>query len=174
MQENTDEAVDQFHVRLLQNARYCEFANVDMEIKAQIELGTNSKQLRRYAFRHPKITLCELLDYGRILETDEKDAHVIEKQVIPEKLHEMNALKQYTTRKMPGNKTCFQCGYACPHVNGCSAKGTTCNKCKKPNHLAQCCNMKSPQPRKESQEQRSTSFRSQFPKHQERIKQVGE
>ena len=97
MQENTDEAVDQFHVRLLQNARYCEFANVDMEIKAQIELGTNSKQLRRYAFRHPKITLCELLDYGRILETDEKDAHVIEKQVIPEKLHEMNALKQYTT-----------------------------------------------------------------------------
>jgi hypothetical protein len=62
--QNVDETLDQYHVRLVQKAKYCEFSNLDAEIKAQIELGTNSKQLRRYAFRKPKLTLAELLDYG--------------------------------------------------------------------------------------------------------------
>ena len=48
--QNSDETLDQYHIRLVQKPKYCEFANIDGEIKAQIELGTTSKQLRRYAF----------------------------------------------------------------------------------------------------------------------------
>ena len=76
-----DETLDQYLVRLVQKAKYCEFSNLDTEIKAQIELGTNSKQLRRYAFRKPKLTLAELLDYGRTLETVEEDASGIEQNM---------------------------------------------------------------------------------------------
>lgn len=172
--QNIDETIDQFHVRLVQSSRYCEFANVDTEIKAQIELGTNSKQLRRYAFRHSKLTLSELLEYGRIMETAEKDARGIEKQRAQEIEDEVNAVRQNTTHKTTGNKTCFQCGYAWPHVSVCPAKGKTCNKCKKPNHFARCCNMKSPPSNKGPRDQGFTSSRTNFPRQNERIKQVEE
>lgn len=89
----------------------CEFPDPDMEIKAQIEHGTRSKQLRRYAFRHTKQTLTELLDYGRILETAENDARGIEKTDTHDNTNEVNALRKNPNWKSAGNKMCFQCGY---------------------------------------------------------------
>ena len=59
-------------------SKYCEFEEPDKEIKAQIELGTISKQLRRHAFRNPKLTLSELLAFGRTQEITENDATGIE------------------------------------------------------------------------------------------------
>ena len=44
--QRVDETLDQYHVRLVQLSRYCEFEKPYKEIKAQIELGTMSKQLR--------------------------------------------------------------------------------------------------------------------------------
>ena len=136
--QNLDETLDQYHIRLVQKAKYCEFANIDSEIKAQIELGTTSKQLRRYAFRHPKLTLAELLDYGRTLETAEEDASGIEKHGNVTSSEDIHALRRNSSVTTP-KKTCFYCGLSWPHPNECPAKGKTCNYCHKPNHFARCC-----------------------------------
>ena len=72
--QRADETLDQYHVRLVQMSKYCEFEKPDKEIKAQTELGTVSKQLRRHTFRNPKLTLCELLAFGRTQEIMESDA----------------------------------------------------------------------------------------------------
>ena len=95
------ETLDQYHIRLVQKAKYCEFADIDGEIKAQIELGTTSKQLRRYAFRHTKLTLVEFLDYGRTLETVEEDASGIEKHINETSSEDINAL-----RRNSGSRVC--------------------------------------------------------------------
>ena len=114
----------------------------DGEIKAQIELETTSKQLRRYAFRHPKLTLAELLDYGRTLETVEQDASGIEKHINETSSKDINALRRNSGITTP-KKTCFYCGLSWPHVNDCPAKGKTCSYCHKQNHFARCCKSRS-------------------------------
>ena len=106
----------------------------DGEIKAQIDLETTSEQLRRYAFRHPKLTLAELLDYGRTLETVEQDASGIYKHINETSSEDVNALRRNWGITTP-KKTCFYCGLSCPHVDDCPAKGKTCNYSHKQNHF---------------------------------------
>ena len=79
LKQEIHETVDAFHTRLQIAAKYCEFGdNKDKEIKAQIELGTTSKKLRRYSFRSPALSLTELLDYAKAIHETEKQAKGIE------------------------------------------------------------------------------------------------
>ena len=63
LKQESHETVDEFHTRLQIASKYCKFGdNKQKEIKAQIELGTSNKKLRRYSFRTPGLTLTQLLD----------------------------------------------------------------------------------------------------------------
>ena len=140
--QNIGETLDQYHVRLVQKAKYCEFSNLDTEIKAQIELGTNSKQLRLYAFQKPKLTLAELLDYGGTLETVENNATGIEQHMVETPMKDINAVQRGPATRNPSaqsQKTCYYCGLDWPHIIDYPAKGKTCNYCHKQNHFARCC-----------------------------------
>ena len=63
--QQVTESIDQYHTRLQKLAKHCQFADTEKEIKAQIELGTTSKKLRRHAFRTPDLSLADMLQYGR-------------------------------------------------------------------------------------------------------------
>ena len=79
LKQEAHETVDDFHTRLQIASKYCEFGeNKDKEIKAQIELGTTSKKLRRYSFRSPALSLTELLNNARTIYETEKQAKGIE------------------------------------------------------------------------------------------------
>ena len=79
--QRVDEIFDQYHVRLVQMSKYREFEKPDKEIKAQIELVTISKQLRRHAFRNPKLTRSELLAFGRTQEITESDLSMTSREI---------------------------------------------------------------------------------------------
>ena len=79
LKQESHETVDEFHTRLQIASKYCKFGdNKEKEIKAQIELGTSNKKLRRYSFRTPGLTLTQLLDYARTLYETERQAKGIE------------------------------------------------------------------------------------------------
>ena len=164
--QSVDETLDQYHIRFVQKAKYCEFADINREIKAQIELGTTSKQLQRYAFRHPKLTLVELLDYGRTLETVQEDASGIEKHINETSSEDIRRNSGITAPK----KTCFYCGLRWLHVNDCPAKGKTCNYCHKQNHFARCCKSRS----YAKNTQRGHDSLPEFNKRRPQVKQVDE
>ena len=171
--QRVDETLDQYHVRLVQLSKYCEFEKPDKEIKAQIELGTMSKQLRRHAFRNPKLTLSELLAFGRTQEITESDAkgieHDFKRDVKVQDVQQVQGRPQ-TVRK----RKCFKCGYSWPHLAACPAKGKTCNKCKGYNHFARCCKSKpstkefGEKPTKETEDKSQTSVQGRH----HRVKQV--
>ena len=148
LKQESHETVE-FHTRLQIASKYCEFGdNKEKEIKAQIELGTSNKKLRRYSFRTPGLTLTQLLDYARTLyeterqakgieatnhditsrrtESDHADVHKIQinKQRSPNP--RTNKMSQHSKRKpatakIPTKHTpqrCFRCGYSWPHNNG--------------------------------------------------------
>jgi hypothetical protein len=63
-QENED-SLDQFCTRLRQKAKYCNFTDLDSEIKQQIIQGCKSTKLRRRALREPSLSLQDLFGEGR-------------------------------------------------------------------------------------------------------------
>ena len=66
--------LDTYHPRLRMLGKNCEFADIDMEIKAQLIQSCTSCRLRRRALRQPDMTLTTLLDHGRSLELSEIQA----------------------------------------------------------------------------------------------------
>ena len=158
MKQEPNETIDEFHTRPQMASKYCEFGeNKEKEIKAQIELGTISKKLRRYSFRTPTLTLTELLDYARTLHETEKQAKGIEAKTQHSPMSPSNVYddvnkvqsskptypklpaRQHTTTS--ASKQCFRCGYAWPHPMGskCPAEGQQCSNCSKYNHFARVC-----------------------------------
>ena len=71
------ETLDAFVTQLRTLARDCEFTNVDNEIKAQMTQKCRSSKARRCSSLDG-ITLKEVLDYGRAVETAEQEASLIE------------------------------------------------------------------------------------------------
>ena len=138
------ETLDMFQSRLRQLASTCKFTDINREIKAQVVAGCLSTRLRRQALRDPNVTLTDLLDHGRALETSESQAFGIEKQATPE----VNQLSlRFARGKSKHHKSrqttqCYNCGGDYPHKKGrtgCPAYGAECGKCGQPNHYAQYC-----------------------------------
>ena len=69
-----DEMVDQFATRLRKLAAYCEFPDLDRELKSAIIQNCHSKRLRRFALREEALTLESLLSKARLLEISESQA----------------------------------------------------------------------------------------------------
>ncbi len=78
-QQQPSETLDQDYTQLRQLASTCDFTDIAAEIKSQIVLNGQSSRLRRRALRNPKLTLKELLDYGRAQETSETQASGMER-----------------------------------------------------------------------------------------------
>ena len=152
LKQQTDETTQQFYIRVKEHVMKCEFdANLEKEIKQQIELSTNNNKLRRYSFRNPGLNLKDFLTYARTLEETGKEADDVEQKV--HKNEEINAVKdrRYTpkigknkyTRSTSSHvkKPCYFCGGEYPHPKNrtCPATNKTCNNCKKAGHFARCC-----------------------------------
>ena len=153
-QQQSSETLDQYYTRLRQLAATCDFADVAAEIKSQIVLNGYSSRLRRRALRNPKLTLKELLDYGRAQETSETQASGMERN--QDKVNSVQNQQQINQSKWRRNgrlnknreqwkgqrsKDCFNCGGKFPHPKEkpCPAKGKTCRACNKLNHFAKYC-----------------------------------
>jgi hypothetical protein len=73
--QNADENIDAYHVRLRTLTKYCDFPNVNDEIKSHIIQTCQSTRLRRRALSDATLTLTGLLDLGRSMETACSTSH---------------------------------------------------------------------------------------------------
>ena len=152
--QTADETLDSYAVRLRVLAQNCEFPDVDKAIKSHIIQSCTSTRLRRKGLRDYDMSLTQLLDFGRSLETSEAQAKEIESG--PEaNRKQANAIHKKMPRRWNGkppkeNKLrtgikatpCRNCGGKYPHKQGresCPAFGQKCLSCGKMNHYARCC-----------------------------------
>jgi hypothetical protein len=146
-QQNQEETLDAYHSRLRSQARYCEFANTDTEIKSHIIQTCTSSRLRRRALSEPNLTLQQLLDIGRSMEAAERQVKCIEHGINEEAVAAVSRAGQRRTTMPPRNhgnntQTCRFCGGSFPHPGGrmaCPAWGKTCRACSKFHHFAVVC-----------------------------------
>jgi hypothetical protein len=72
------ESIDDFAVRLRREAEFCEFTNVDRELKRQILSGCRSTQLKEEVLKRPSCSLDELLKLARTADAARLQARAIE------------------------------------------------------------------------------------------------
>ena len=77
-QQMQGELIDSYHSRLRAMTKYCQFNNVDNEIKSHIIQTCTSTRLRRKTLTEPHLTLNQLIDIGRAMETSERQLRSIE------------------------------------------------------------------------------------------------
>ena len=130
-----------------------EFTNVDNEILSQTTQKCRSNKVRRRSFQEG-ITLKEVIDYGRAIETSEQEASSIE-AAADMSVNKVYA-KKYTVTKPTyvkptyvRHKTtthndgiCGHCVGSYPHTGQCPAYQQQCHACGKSNHFARCCRAK--------------------------------
>ena len=133
--QRKDESIDEFHTRLRGLAKYCNFGNVDFEIKMQIVTNGTSSRLRKRALKDPKYSLNDMLIDGRKLATSTVQADSIEEQF---KNNAVNAMSINSDERK-----CYYCGFKYPHEGRpCPAKSSTCNYCGIKGHFAKVCKSK--------------------------------
>ena len=158
--QGMSETLDQFHIRLRTLAKYCEFHDVDREIKSQIVQTCTDSECRQKALRSPDLSLQDLLRFGRTREATSKQAQSMnESSSQPansssdsshiHKVHSQSKVKAqagrqpWTFRK----KSCGLCGGEYPHQGDCPAKGKKCRNCGILNHFARVCRKPRNQPK---------------------------
>ncbi|XP_064486028.1 uncharacterized protein LOC135398568 [Ornithodoros turicata] len=119
------ESLDAFYTHLLQLARHCSFANVDLEIKKQLILATTSPHLRKYAMLH-SLDLPGILKQGGLFEDIDRDVSDIERDAENAALvHAVHKNMQHGNRKPTANKEATQ---QPNHSKQCS-RSTECGNC---------------------------------------------
>ena len=190
--QNVGETTDAYTARLRTLAKFCEFSDVDNELKSHLIQTCQSTRLRRYALSEPSWTLKQLLDKARSMEAAERQVKTIEsgttvasssvaavrvqqpRRQQPTQSYRRHAYNDNTRADDAPTQTCRNCGGPYPHAGGrescdsCPAFGKSCNFCSKPNHFSKVCRS-----RQASQQAPTTpSTRAPPPKAQARPRRV--
>ena len=152
--QQSGEGIDAYHARLRSLSKYCEFPNVDAEIKSHVIQTCKSSRLRRRALTDAALTLQQLIDLGRSMEMSERHTKLIEggpsdAVVDNTSVAQVNRMRERgsgnwraTTRAPSASAVCRNCGKSYPHPGGktsCPAWGTQCRGCLKDHHWIKCC-----------------------------------
>ena len=145
--QDSKESIEQFVTRLRLLAQYCEFADTDNEIVTQVIQSCLSTQFRRKLLRTTKLNLHTLLELGRINDTVESQAQIVEGTTSNlESADTVNYIKTHNRRKFNKQSSersddakCWKCGRKYPHKGECPAKGQQCRSCKGWNHFEVAC-----------------------------------
>ncbi len=132
-QEN--ETIDEYHTRLRQLSKHCEFADVEFGIKMQIVCNGTSSRLRKKALKESDYSLKDMLIDGRKCETSNAQANGMDEKIKDAQLNQLG--EKLTTSK------CCNCGFVYSHIDRpCPAKNSTCNSCGILGHFARVCRKK--------------------------------
>ena len=194
--QNVGESMNTYLAQLRALRKYCEFANIDGELKADIIQTCVSTRLHQLALAEPTMTLQQIVDAARSMETAELQVKVIESgkkeatsstvtTVRNDRSSGCRRPQQSSTQDTgTSSNTCRNCGRGFPHLGGresCPAWGKNRRTCSKTGHFAKLCRCgtvnKSPQTQASlgrNQQRPSQQSSRSSNKHDRSVRQVRE
>ncbi|CAC5412905.1 unnamed protein product [Mytilus coruscus] len=148
MTQTSSETVEQYTTRLRQKAVFCNFHNIDENIRDQVIDKCYFQRLRRKVLARINVTLVQLREIAQSLEASEQRAVSMEQkeQINKASQHKFDKHSKFKTQNQTDFKQrrCFACGHE-GHIKTdthCPARGKKCRKCKKEGHYEKCCKTK--------------------------------
>ena len=142
MQE-PEENIENFIKRLREQAKFCNFENVDNEIVSQVTIGCSEGYIKKIGMENPALTLEEFI--AKVMQAERIRQSLIQMQTSSiNRIHVLPEANK-SLRKISRNNILskfFNCGEEWPHREVCPVKGKTCNFCGKIDHLEACCREK--------------------------------
>ncbi len=166
MQQQQNETIDQFVYRLRQKAQYCDFTDVDENIRDQVVEKCSSDIIRRkFLERADTNTLSQLQELARSIEAVEQQMSSMK---ITGNADTVNAIgkgkssfskKASKTSKGEKGKSgkCYRCGESGHYAydKSCPAKKEKCKKCGLLGHFSKVCHTKQEKYKKDPDSARS-------------------
>ena len=143
--QEVNESLDTYYTKLKQLAKYCEFDNIEKEIKSQIIQACLSNKVLRKALRDSGITLQQILDFARAM--DATESHMTEMEEPNMNTDRLDAVRKRSNYKpQPSGKklfdqpkkvlsqikpykslkSCYRCAGDYPHSQQCPALKQEC------------------------------------------------
>ena len=143
LQQEPGEDVDSFVLGLRKQARYCDYADEELEfaVRDQLLKEVSSQELRTKLFEVHNIKLAETLTTARAWETERCQANIL---TGGEGKSSMNLVQHRESKGTAGGQATHKC-YACGrpgHFVGdkvCPVRGKVCAKCGRMGPWAICC-----------------------------------
>ena len=136
MTQQPNETIDEFFTALKKISKNCKFGDLEDELlKDRIVVGVRSQSLKERMLREQDLKLEKALNICRAEEQSKTGLQVMESKGASN----VDAFRQQGKKKhAQARNPCPKCG-TMHNVGACPAFGTTCNKCKRPNHWAKVC-----------------------------------
>lgn len=142
--QREDETVGQFVTRLHQQAKYCKFTTVDMEICDQIVEKGRSVEVRKRILEKGDIGLEEAMEIAQSFEVASAQTKAMGSDVVAQiTTRKENVFQGKLDSSSSSGIKCYRCSYR-GHVQSdekCPAKDKECTKCHKRDHFAAMCRM---------------------------------
>ena len=171
LSQELNESMEEFVVRLRQQAAVCEFINVDEQIRDQIIEKCHSNRLRtKLLERGQALTLSELRSTAATFEMTERQSKHMAQDGVAGGRSSVNAIDSRNLKgrrpqsyqgqraaraadqgqraaraaQAESNRKCFRCNRVGHFAKDqqCPARGKTCNNCGKTGHFSTCCRSK--------------------------------
>ncbi|XP_058456818.1 uncharacterized protein K02A2.6-like [Malaya genurostris] len=140
LKQENDESVDKFVSRLKERGRLCEYgAALDIRITEQVFDRCQMDELREMILKKKLMTVREIVEEARILETVKRNREQMAKGIISTEAENINLVTNSKKKD-----ACFRCGQKGHFANdkGCPARGKECGKCKLVGHFKKMCRTK--------------------------------
>jgi len=141
LSQGAEETMVQYVTRLRQQAKNCNFGDVNTEIGSQIIEKCYSTKLRRRLLEKGDAKLDEILEIAKTMEAVSLQTRDIEGETVA-RITKTQGKKEIT--RTGDSVECFRCGYTGHKYTEekCPARERTCNKCGKSGHFARVCKTK--------------------------------
>lgn len=172
------DSIEQYVVRLRQQADNCNFTDVNQEIADQIIFGTSRPEFRTKILENRLESLDKIVELGKLLEsvslqsrqlaeTDQGSSNVSSTDTVAKISSVVRPTKREPAYR---GKPCSACRSRRHEVNSddCPAKEGTCYRCDKRGHFANCCpKRRRPSSAERKNSSRNSSYRNSRPKERE-------
>lgn len=141
IKQEESESVEKFASRLREQGRLCEYGvALDIRITEQIFDHCRMTELREAILKKKLLTVAEIVEEARILETVQRNREQMVKCAISTEGSSVNQVKQDKKKDV-----CYRCGHKGHYANDkrCPARGKACDECKVVGHFRKMCENKS-------------------------------